>query len=189
MTEVPVADHMAMLLHVSGALCQITTAFIAAIIGILTFQNNRRQNHLSLINQNNTLANLVNTTVIHSPEARDAIGNLRDCVVGCPDDAILFMYLNYVHNTYRTYRIGAVGRQVWLDTLGSCAVTISRLQRNQVERLLERGYEAAFRQAVLARFDALMPQPEAAPDLSAERGLVAPFPPRHSRRPGLALAG
>jgi hypothetical protein len=76
-------------------------------------------------------------------------------VVGCPDDAILFMYLNYVHNTFRTHQIGAVSAHVWRDTLASCVTMMGRLRRDQLEGLLSRGYEPAFKRAVLARYDAI----------------------------------
>ncbi len=64
------------------------------------------------------------------------------------------MYLNYVHNTYRMHQIGAVSDQVWEDTLGACAAMVGQLRREQVVRLLSRGYEAAFQSSVLAKFDA-----------------------------------
>lgn len=152
----------------AGLLCQMITAVIAVAIAVVTFRFTRRQNTLTLINQNNTLANLVNATLIQSPEARAALGKLHNFVVGCPDDAVLFMYLNYVHNTYRTYAVGAISEQVWADTLASCATMMSRLQRSQVEQLLSRGYEAPFRAALLARYD------QAAPRRDADN--VAQFP-------------
>lgn len=145
----------AQLLQAAGSLCQMATAVIAVAVGVCTFRFTKRQNFLSLVNQSNNLANMVNTTLIGSPQAREALGKLQDTIVGYPDDAILFMYLNYVHNTYRTYRIGAVSRQVWMDTLASCAGMMARLNRGQVEQLLGRGYEAAFGVAVLARYDAI----------------------------------
>jgi hypothetical protein len=132
----------------------VGTTLIAAGIGVMTFRYTQRQNALALINQNNALANLVNTTIIQSEPARETLGKLHDFIVGCPDDAVLFMYLNYVHNTYRMHQIGAVTGQVWLDTLGSCLAMIGQLRRDQVERLLSRGYEAGFQLAVLARYDA-----------------------------------
>jgi hypothetical protein len=39
-------------------ICQICTTVIAAVIGLVTFRYTRRQNALTLINQNNSLANL-----------------------------------------------------------------------------------------------------------------------------------
>jgi hypothetical protein len=140
-----------------GTLCQMCTAVIAASIGVVTFRYTKRQSALALINQNNTLANLVNQTVINSDHARETIGRLHDFIVGCPDDAVLFMYLNYVHNTYRMHQIGAVSDQVWRDTLTACGNMVGRLRREQVEKLLSRGYEAKFGAAVLARFDHLAP--------------------------------
>ena len=67
------------------------------------------------------------------------------------------MYLNYVHNTFRMRRIGAVTNQVWQDTLTAATMLLSKLSRDQVERLLARGYERQFQLDVLARFDATMP--------------------------------
>lgn len=142
------------IMRMVGALCQVCTALTAASIGLMTFRYTKRQSALTLINHNNALANLVNTTVIQSEQARETLGKLQDPIVGCPDDAVLFMYLNYVHNTYRMHRIGAVTEQVWQDTLGACAGMVSRLRREQVVRLLSRGYEAEFQSSVLARFDA-----------------------------------
>ncbi len=138
-----------------GFICQICTAFIAAVIGMVTFRYTKRQNALTLINQNNSLANLVNLAILQSEHARQTLGKLHNFVVGCPDDAILFMYLNYVHNTFRTYQIGAVSAHVWQDTLTSCVATVRRLRRDQLEGLLSRGYEPAFKRAVLARYDAI----------------------------------
>src|SRR4051812_28711446 len=135
--------------QVVGTMCQMCTAIIAAGIGVVTFRYTKRQSALSLINQNNTLANLVNTTIVQSEHARETLGKLHDFVVGCPDDAVLFMYLNYVHNTYRMRQIGAVSAQVWTDTLAACAAMIGRLRREQVVRLLSRGYEAGFQAEVL----------------------------------------
>lgn len=175
----------------AGSLCQMTTAVIAVAIGVVTFRYTRRQNSLALINQNNTLANLVNTTLVQSPEAREALGKLHDFVVGCPDDAILFMYLNYVHNTFRTYQIGAISEQVWTDTLGSCGAMVSRLKRQQVERLLGRGYEKSFQVAVLACYDRLLSAASVS-ESSTCSSVVAPFPQRHAavaaQAPKLALA-
>ena len=66
------------------------------MIGLVTFRYTRRQNALTLINQNNSLANLVNSTILQSEQAGQTLGKLHSFVVGCPDDAILFMYLNYI---------------------------------------------------------------------------------------------
>ena len=71
------------------------------------------------------------------------------------EDAVLFIYLNYVHNTYRTFRVGVIAEQIWTDTLESCATLMAGLQRTQVEALLSRGYERRFQDLVLARYDAL----------------------------------
>ncbi len=164
-----------------GSLCQMSTAVIAAAIGLVTFRYTRRQNALALINQNNALANLVNSTIIQSEPARETLGKLHEFVVGCPDDAILFMYLNYVHNTFRMYGIGAVSPQVWNDTLESCANMVGRLRRDQVQRLLSRGYEQRFQAAVLARYDAVTRPPGA--ERSAGR-------PRHFDSPvSIAFVG
>jgi hypothetical protein len=140
--------------QVVGAAFQMATAVIAAIIGMITFRYTKRQSALALINENNSLANLVNATILQSEQARETLGRLHNFVVGCPDDAILFMYLNYVHNTFRMYQIGAITSQVWQDTLSSCACMMGRLRRDQLEGLLSRGYERAFQVAVLARYDA-----------------------------------
>ena len=120
----------------------------------MTFHYTQRQNALTLINHNNSLANLVNRTVIDSAQARDVLGQLQDSIVGFPDDAVILMYLNYVHSTYRMSEIGAVSSQVWQDTLSSCLAVIGKLRRDQVVRLLARGYESRFQAAVLARYDA-----------------------------------
>ncbi|MDT7952795.1 MAG: hypothetical protein RQ966_14930 [Acetobacteraceae bacterium] len=146
------AEIVALIQHV-GTVCQICTAIIAVTIGIVTFRYTKRQSALTLINHNNALANLVNKTVIDSPQARDVLGRLQDAIVGYPDDAVIFMYLNYVHNTFRMHEIGAVSSLVWQDTLGSCLAVIGKLRRDQVVRLLGRGYESRFQTAVLARYD------------------------------------
>src|SRR3954463_537251 len=139
-----IIDDLPSAFQVVGTLCQMGTAVIAASIGVVTFRYTKRQSALSLINQNNTLANLVNQTIINSEQARETLGKLHDFIVGCPDDAVLFMYLNYVHNTYRMHHIGAVSTQVGQDTLAACGNMIGRLRREQVEKLLARGYEAKF---------------------------------------------
>jgi hypothetical protein len=166
-------------IQLTGFICQICTTLIAAVIGLVTFRYTRRQNALTLINQNNSLANLVNSTILQSEQAQQTLGKLHSFVVGCPDDAILFMYLNYVHNTFRTHQIGAVSAHVWRDTLASCVTMMGRLRRDQLEALLSRGYEPAFKRAVLARYDAiaLPPPPDA----------VTTLPQRDTRR--LALVG
>src|SRR4051794_3207494 len=152
-------DDLIALIHCAGSFCQVGTALIAATIGAVTYRYTRRQSALALISQNNALANLVNTTIINSREARDVFGKLQDVIVGCPDDAVLLMYLNYVHNTYRMHRIGAVSAQVWRDTLNSCTAMVGRLRREQVQALLSRGYEAGFQAAVLTGYDRLAPRP------------------------------
>jgi hypothetical protein len=156
-------------LQLLGTICQAGTAVIVSTIGVITYRYTRRQSALALINQNNGLANLVNTTIIQSEQARAALGKLHDSIVGCPDDAVLFMYLNYVHNTFRMHRIGAVTDQVWQDTLAACSCMLSRLTRGQVVSLLARGYERQFQLELLARFDAAtLGQPE-------ESATVLPF--------------
>src|SRR5579875_2939527 len=154
-----------------GTMCQMTTALIAVVIAAITFRYTRRQSALTLINHNNGFANLVNTTIIQSEAAQHALGKLNNFVLGCPDDAVMLMYLNYVHNTYRMRCIGAVSTQVWRDTLASCIGMVSRLRRDQLEKLLSRGYEVAFQNAVLAGYDA------------------APAPRPASGEPRLALVG
>jgi hypothetical protein len=150
-----VSDLLNLREHIStvGSICQIGTALIAAVIGVFTYRYTKRQSALGLINQTNTLANLVNTTLIQSPQARDVLTRLQPSIVGSPDDAVLFLYLNYVHNTFRTRRIGAISGKVWSDTLDSCVTLVSGLERQQVTRLLARGYELEFQRAVLARYD------------------------------------
>ena len=149
------------LLQVLSTAFQICTALIAVSIAVMTFRYTKRQSALTLINHNNQLANLVNSTIINSEEAREALGKLQSVIVGCPDDAVLFMYLNYVHNTYRMRRIGAVSPQVWKDTLASCVKMVSRLRREQLVLLLSRGYEGEFQSSVLARFDTTRGAPAA----------------------------
>jgi hypothetical protein len=112
------------------------------------------------------------SAILQSEQAQQTFGKLHSFVVGCPDDAILFMYLNYVHNTFRTHQIGAVSAHVWRDTLASCVTMMGRLRRDQLEGLLSRGYEPAFKRAVLARYDAIA---------------VTTLPQRDTRR--LALVG
>ena len=142
-----------------GTVCQMCTAMIAVAVGVVTFRYTKRQSALTLVNHNNGLANAVNSMVVASPEARSVLGKLQDPIVGSPDDAVLFMYLNYVHNTYRMRQIGAVTPQIWQDTLGACASTLRGLRREQIERLLARGYEAQFQKEVLRQVDreALVP--------------------------------
>ena len=75
-------------IQLTGFICQICTTLIAAVIGLVTFRYTRRQNALTLINQNNSLANLVNSTILQSEQAQQTLGKLHSVVVGCPDDAI-----------------------------------------------------------------------------------------------------
>ena len=138
-----------------GTVLQGSITVIAAMVAVMTYRYTRRQTALALINTNTNLANLVNSTVIGSEPARRTFASLQEPIVGTPDDALLFMYVNYVHNAFRMYRHGAVSRQVWTDTLGSCAGMLGRLRREQVQRLLSRGYEKSFQKAVLARWDAV----------------------------------
>jgi len=163
-------------IQLTGFVCQLCTTLIAAMVGMITFRYTRRQNALALINQNNALANLVNSTVLQSEHARQTLGKLHSFVVGCPDDAILFMYLNYVHNTFRMHQVGAVSAQVWGDTLASCVTMMAGLRRDQLEGLLSRGYELAFKTAVLTRYD-----------LVASRDTVELLHPREKRMGHLAL--
>ena len=100
------------------------------------------------------MANAVNSTIITAPEACAAFSRLQDVIIGAQDDAVMFMYLNYVHNTFRMRQIGAVSERVWQDTLRSCTSVVSKLPREQVRRFLARGYEPGFQSAILARFDA-----------------------------------
>ena len=144
----------------AGPIFQMATAFLAAVIAVITHRYTKRQSALALINQNNAVANLVNSTNLQSEQARQTLGRLHNFIVGCPDDAVLFMYLNYVHNTFRMHQIGAVSAQVWRDTLTSCAAMMGRLRRDQLEQLLSRGYELAFQTAVLARYDENLRSPE-----------------------------
>lgn len=164
----------------AGPFAQVATATIAMLVAIQTFRHQKRQNTLSLINQNDGLANQVNTTLIQSAEGRATLGSMHDFIVGCPDDAILFMYLNYVHNTFRTWQIGVVSRQVWLDTLGSCVTLVGRLRRDQLERLLSRGYERAFQQSVLNGYDRAPPP--------ADRTGVATLRPARSAKAAASAA-
>jgi hypothetical protein len=170
MTSQSIIAALAETVHLIGPARQMITATIAAFIGVITYRYTRRQNALALINHNNTLANQMNCTIIQSEEARQALGRLHDPVVGCPDDAVLFIYLNYVHNTFRMHRIGAVTAQVWRDTLAACVLMVGRLRPDQLERLLSRGYENDFRAAVLAGHAA---GPARRPHLARPR-LVAP---------------
>ena len=158
-TQTALAD-LCTAIQLVGSICQMSTALIAVAIAVITFRYTKRQSALALINQNNSLANLVNSTIIQSEQARETLGKLHDFIVGCPDDAVLFMYLNYVHNTFRMHQIGAVSDQVWQDTLASCAKMVGGLRRDQLERLLARGYERTFQAAVLARYDEVASSPE-----------------------------
>ena len=180
MPPLPTLDQALGAIQLVGAVCQVSTALIAAAIGVVTFRYTRRQSALTLINQNNTLANLVNQTILQSEQARETLGKLHDFVVGCPDDAVLFMYLNYVHNTYRMHQIGAVSLQVWQDTLAACLNMVGRLRRDQVAKLLSRGYEAGFQGAVLALYD------QQAPRIEAESEVLTTLRPRSRPAPALA---
>ena len=74
------ASHLQLL----GTICQAGTAIIAATIGVITYRYTRRQSALSLINQNNGLANLVNSTIIQSEAARATLGNCRIALSAVP---------------------------------------------------------------------------------------------------------
>ena len=153
MSQIALHD-LSAILQTAGSIGQLLTAGIALSIGIATYRHQRRQNRMSLINESNALANHVNATVINHPAACAVLGRLRDPIVGCPDDAVLFMYLNWAHNVWRTYKVGAMRPQVWQDTLAGCVGTLSSLRRDQVVRLVPRGYERGFQNAVLGRYDA-----------------------------------
>ena len=151
----PIAPHdLSAFLQTAGSVGQLLTAGIAVSIAVATFRHQRRQSRMSLINEGNALANLVNATVINQPAACAVLGRLRAPVVGCPDDAVLFMYLNWAHNAWRNHRVGVIRPQVLGDTLSGCAATLAGLRRDQVVRLMSRGYERKFQDAVLARYDA-----------------------------------
>ncbi len=64
--------------QLAGLICQVGTALIAAAIGVVTFRYTKRQSALTLINHNNALANLVNSTIIQSEQARETLGKLQD---------------------------------------------------------------------------------------------------------------
>ena len=66
-------------IQLTGFICQICTTLIAAVIGLVTFRYTRRQNALTLINQNNSLANLVNSTILQSEQAQQTLGKTRSC--------------------------------------------------------------------------------------------------------------
>jgi hypothetical protein len=141
------------ILQTAGSVGQLLTAGIAVSIAVATFRHQRRQSRMALINESNALANIVNATVINQPAACAVLGRLRDPIVGCPDDAVLFMYLNWAHNMWRNYKVGAMRPQVWEDTLAGCIGTLAGLRRDQVVRLVSRGYERKFQDEVLARYD------------------------------------
>jgi hypothetical protein len=94
-----------------------------------------------------------------NPSVRTGAADARKAAQLCgrrPDDALLFMYLNYVNNTFRTHQIGAVRVHVWRDTLASCVAMMGRQRRDELEGFLSRGYEPALKRAeVLARYDAI----------------------------------
>ena len=69
-------------LQVIGTLCQMCTAMIAAVIGMITFRYTRRQNALSLINHNNALANLVNSTILQSEQAQQGQNPTTRAIAG-----------------------------------------------------------------------------------------------------------
>ena len=181
MPNQPSLAELSAAIHLLGSVCQMSTALIAVTIAVVTFRYTKRQSTLALLSQNNSLANLVNSTIIQSEQAQETFNKLHDFIVGCPDDAVLFMYLNYVHSTFRMHQIGAVSAQVWRDTLASCVTKVGRLRRDQLEVLLSRGYELAFQAAVLARYD------EVAPCLGT--GAAVSLHPRNKAWRHMALAG
>ena len=61
-------------LQLFGTICQAGTAVIAAMIGVIAYRDTKRQSALSLINQDNGLANLVTSTIIQSEAARATLG-------------------------------------------------------------------------------------------------------------------
>lgn len=138
-----------------STVCQMATALIAVSIATVTYRYTKRQSALNLISQNNAMANAVNSTIIAAPEACATFSRLQNVIIGAQDDAVMFMYLNYVHNTFRMRQIGAVSERIWQDTLGSCTAVVAKLPRDQVQRFLARGYEPAFQTAVLGRLDAV----------------------------------
>ena len=153
MSQIALHD-LSVLLQTAGSIGQLVTAGIAVAIGLATFRHQRRQSRMMLINEGNALANQVNATIVNQPGACAVLARLRDPIVGCPDDAVLFMYLNWAHNVWRTHRAGAMRAQVWQDTLAGCVGTLASLRRDQVVRLVSRGYERKFQDEVLARYDA-----------------------------------
>lgn len=142
-------------IQLAGAIAQTLTAVFALIVAVTTFKFTKKQNSLALINENNSLANQVNLAILSSTEAASTFARLRKPIVGSSDDAIIFMYLNYVHNTFRTKKIGAITPTVWTDTLKSCSLLLSSLPRDQVIALLSRGYESEFRSAILLEYDTI----------------------------------
>ncbi len=94
-----------------SAIGSLATASAAVAIAIRAHMFAKRQTDLTLVNQNNSMANEFNQMMVNSESARQIMSKFRTPIIGSPHDAIMFMYLNYVHNAYRTNKTGANVRQ------------------------------------------------------------------------------
>lgn len=132
------------------ALKAVTTWIEAAVSGVTP----RHQRRLAPLHGGGALTRLASATAA-------APARPHGPMPGNPDEAALLTCLASVHDAWRNRQARVIRDQVWRNALTGCEDMLVRLRRDQVERLLSRGYDRRFQTAVLVRYD--MVQAKAAP--------------------------
>jgi hypothetical protein len=139
-----------------GAAGQAVTALLALLIALMTYRYTKRQNTITLIKYLNDMVNDFNKAVIGSEAAQHVVSGLRQPIVNQPDDSIVFLYLNFLHTSFRMAAAGLIESGLSDATMANGVHYLIKLKRDEIERFLSRGYEPAFRAAVLKSYDSLV---------------------------------
>jgi hypothetical protein len=77
------------------------------------------------------------------------LSDIRAAIIDPRTDNILFFYLNYLHSTWRMARKRLIDRTYARVTIENGAELLSSVGHESVSRLLDCGFEAAFKRDML----------------------------------------
>jgi hypothetical protein len=136
-----------------GAVGQILTAVIAAGIAWVAFRHSERTMQMTCQRELHDMVNNWNRMVIYSESTIGVVGQLREPVLGYPDDSIIFSYLNFLRANFEGLKAGLISRESETVAISNGVNWLSKLGREVLEKFLSRGYGTEFRTRILNEFD------------------------------------
>jgi len=135
-----------------GALGQIMTALVATYVAYITYRYTKRQSNATIIKNLNDMVNEFNKACMLETN-KEAVAIFRKSIIDPSTDALVFIYLNFLHTTHAMHRGKLIANDSYLSTMTNGISFLQNIDKGDLEKFLSRGYEYDFKEKVLEMFN------------------------------------